>query len=52
MEIPVELRRMPPPATLEWVAGRFGRSARVVGVRRLHNAWAAAVHAVDVANGH
>jgi hypothetical protein len=48
MDIPIELRRMPPPATLEWVASQFGPSARVVGVRRLRNAWAAAMHAVDV----
>jgi aminoglycoside phosphotransferase (APT) family kinase protein len=48
MEMPVELRRRPPRPTLEWVAGRFGPDARVVGVRRLRNAWAAAVHAVDI----
>ncbi len=48
MEMPVELRRQPPRPTLDWVAGRFGPRARVVGVRRLRNVWAAAVHAVDI----
>jgi hypothetical protein len=51
MEMPVELRRLPPRPTLDWVAGRFGSEARVVGVRRLRNAWAAAVHAVDIEAG-
>src|SRR4051794_28931959 len=48
MEIPAELRRTPPEATLEWVAGLIGPGARVTTVRRLRNAWAAAMHAVDV----
>jgi Phosphotransferase enzyme family len=48
MDIPVELRRIPPRSTLEWVAESFGPGARVTAVRRLPNAWAAAVHAVDV----
>ncbi len=48
MEIPLELRRLPPTTTLEWIAGRFGRRSKVTAVRRMHNAWAAAVHAVDV----
>src|SRR5262245_16368065 len=48
MEIPAELRRIPPKATLDWVAEQFGAGAAVTGVRRLHNAWAAAMHAVDV----
>jgi aminoglycoside phosphotransferase (APT) family kinase protein len=51
MEIPAELRRIPPQTTLDWVAHQFGAGAAVTGVRRLHNAWAAAVHAVDVADG-
>jgi aminoglycoside phosphotransferase (APT) family kinase protein len=48
MEIPAELRRIPPTATLDWVAQQFGAGASVTGVRRLHNTWAAAMHAVDV----
>jgi aminoglycoside phosphotransferase (APT) family kinase protein len=48
MEIPAELRRIPPKATLDWVAQQFGAGATVTGVRRLRNAWAAAMHAVDV----
>ncbi|HEY5173243.1 MAG TPA: aminoglycoside phosphotransferase family protein, partial [Acidimicrobiia bacterium] len=48
MDIPAELRRIPPRSTLEWVAEPFGSGARVTAVRRLPNAWAAAVHAVDV----
>jgi aminoglycoside phosphotransferase (APT) family kinase protein len=48
MEMPAELRHMPPRSTLDWVAASIGPDARVVGVRRLHNAWAAAMHAVDV----
>lgn len=51
MEIPAELRRIPPKATLDWVATQFGAGATVAGVRRLHNSWAAAVHAVDVDDG-
>jgi aminoglycoside phosphotransferase (APT) family kinase protein len=50
MEIPAELRRIPPQATLDWVAQQFGAGAAVTGVRRLHNSWAAAMHAVDVAD--
>ena len=52
MEIPAELRRIPPGATLEWVAGLIGPGARVTGVRRLRNAWSAAMHAVDVDDVH
>ncbi len=48
MEMPPELRRQPPAAAITWVAACVGPGARVVGVRRLHNAWAAAVHAIDV----
>jgi aminoglycoside phosphotransferase (APT) family kinase protein len=48
MDIPAELRRHPPRSALEWVAEPFGSGARVTAVRRLPNAWAAAVHAVDV----
>jgi hypothetical protein len=51
MDIPAELRRIPPRAALEWVAEPFGPGARVTAVRRLPNAWAAAVHAVDVDDG-
>jgi len=51
MGIPAELRRLPPGPTLAWVAGHFGPVARVTAVRRLPNAWAAAVHAVDVDDG-
>jgi aminoglycoside phosphotransferase (APT) family kinase protein len=48
MEIPPELRRSPPRPTLEWVAAQIGPGAQVTAVRRLRNAWAAAMHAVDV----
>jgi aminoglycoside phosphotransferase (APT) family kinase protein len=48
MAIPAELRRDPPRSTLEWVAGHFGPDAQVTGIRRMENAWAAAVHALDV----
>ncbi len=48
MDIPAELRRIPPRSAFEWVAEPFGPGARVTAVRRLPNAWAAAVHAVDV----
>ena len=51
MDIPAELRRRPPSATLEWVATRIAPGARVTRVRRLRNAWAAAMHAVDVDDG-
>ncbi len=51
MEIPIELRRMPPQSTLDWVASQFGPTAQVVGVHRLRNAWAAAMHAIDVDDG-
>ena len=51
MEMPAELRRQPPRPTLDWVARSIGPAARVVGVRRLRNAWAAAVHAIDVDDG-
>jgi aminoglycoside phosphotransferase (APT) family kinase protein len=52
MEIPAELLRIPPEATLDWVASLIGPGARVTGVRRLRNAWSAAMHAVDVDDGH
>jgi aminoglycoside phosphotransferase (APT) family kinase protein len=48
MDIPAELRNDPPRSTLEWVAGHFGPGAKVTGIRRMQNAWAAAVHALDV----
>jgi aminoglycoside phosphotransferase (APT) family kinase protein len=48
MTIPAEMRRKPPPSTLAWVERAVGRGSRVVRVRRLRNAWAAAMHAVDV----
>ena len=51
MEIPSELVRSPPAATLAWVAAQFGPSGTVVRVRRLRNAWAAAMHAIDVVDG-
>jgi len=51
MEIPTEIVRSPPPATLAWVARQFGPRAAVVRVRRLRNAWAAAMHAIDVVDG-
>jgi aminoglycoside phosphotransferase (APT) family kinase protein len=51
MEIPKEIVRSPPPATLSWVARQFGPRAAVVRVRRLRNAWAAAMHAIDVVDG-
>jgi aminoglycoside phosphotransferase (APT) family kinase protein len=52
MTVPSELRRTPPRQTLEWAARQVGRHAKVVRVRRLRNAWAAAVHAIDVLDGH
>lgn len=51
MKVPVELTRRPPTGTLEWVTRVVGRGARVIRVRRLRNAWAAAMHAVDVEQG-
>jgi aminoglycoside phosphotransferase (APT) family kinase protein len=51
MTVPRELRQKPPPETLRWVAGQVGNGAEVVRVRRLPNAWASAVHAVDVLAG-
>jgi aminoglycoside phosphotransferase (APT) family kinase protein len=48
MQIPVEMRRRPPAATLTWAAAQIGPAARVTRVRRLRNSWAAAVHAIDV----
>ncbi len=48
MEIPDALRLPPPDPTLEWVASAIGTGATVTAVRRLANAWAAAVHAIDV----
>jgi aminoglycoside phosphotransferase (APT) family kinase protein len=52
MEIPNELRRIPPKTALDWVAQQFGAGAGITGVRRLHSAWAAAMHAVDVEDDH
>ena len=51
MQIPPEMRRRPPPSTLAWAAQQVGANARVVRVRRLRNAWASAVHAIDVDDG-
>jgi aminoglycoside phosphotransferase (APT) family kinase protein len=51
MQIPVELRRRPPEPTLAWAAGHFGPGARVTRVRRLRNAWASAMHAINVDDG-
>ena len=51
IEVPTELTRRPPARTLEWAANAVGRGARVIRVRRLRNAWAAAMHAVDVELG-
>ncbi len=51
MQIPVEMRRRPPASTLAWAAAQLGPHARVTRVRRLRNAWASAMHALDVANG-
>jgi len=48
MHVPIELRPSPPEETLAWVASRFGADARLGRVRRLRNAWASAVHAIDV----
>jgi aminoglycoside phosphotransferase (APT) family kinase protein len=48
MPVPDALRRTPPPRTLAWAATRFGAGARVVRCRRLRNAWAAAMHALDI----
>jgi len=51
MDIPAELLHSPPRSTLQWVERQFGLGARVTTVRRLPNAWAAAVHGVDVEDG-
>jgi aminoglycoside phosphotransferase (APT) family kinase protein len=51
MQIPVEMRRRPPAATLRWAAAQVGSGARVTRVRRLRNSWAAAMHAIDVEDG-
>jgi aminoglycoside phosphotransferase (APT) family kinase protein len=51
MQIPAEVRRRPPERTLAWAAGLLGPRARVTRVRRLRNAWAAAMHAIDVDDG-
>ena len=51
MQIPVEMRRRPPAATLTWAAAQIGSGARVTRVRRLRNSWAAAMHAIDVEDG-
>ena len=52
MQIPAELRRRPPPRALEWVEHSVGYAARVVRVRRLRNAWAAAMHVVALEDAH
>lgn len=45
----VEIHRCPPPpATLEWAAGRFGRDARVVSARRLAGGIRSSVHDLRV----
>ena len=49
--VPAAMRIPPPPAALRWVERAVGPGARVVRVRRLRNAWAAAMHAVDVEHG-
>jgi aminoglycoside phosphotransferase (APT) family kinase protein len=51
IDIPVEMTRRPPARTLAWVENAVGRGARVIRVRRLRNASAAAMHAVDVELG-
>src|SRR4051812_35522243 len=51
MQIPIEVRRRPPERTLEWVAAQVSPTARVTRVRRLRNAWASAMHAIDVDDG-
>jgi aminoglycoside phosphotransferase (APT) family kinase protein len=51
MQIPVEMRRRPPAATLSWAAAQISPCARVTRVRRLRNSWAAAMHAIDVDDG-
>jgi aminoglycoside phosphotransferase (APT) family kinase protein len=51
MQIPVEMRRRPPAATLAWAAAQIGPGARVTRIRRLRNSWAAAMHAIDVEDG-
>ena len=48
MQIPAEMRRRPPAEALAWVERSVGPGARIVRVRRLRNAWAAAMHAVAV----
>jgi aminoglycoside phosphotransferase (APT) family kinase protein len=52
MEIPPELLHVPPEETLGWVASLIGPGAWVTRVRRLRNAWSAAMHAVDVDDVH
>src|SRR5262249_55072990 len=47
MTIPAEMRRRPPPSTLAWVEREVGPGSRVVRIRRLRNAWAAAIHGAD-----
>jgi aminoglycoside phosphotransferase (APT) family kinase protein len=51
MQIPTEMRRRPPRAALAWAAAQIAPNARVCRTRRLRNAWASAVHAVDVDDG-
>jgi len=51
MQIPAELAERPPQSTLAWAAHAVGPTARVLRVRRLRNAWAAAMHAIDIADG-
>ena len=46
--VPAALKNPPPPAARRWVEQVVGPDAKVVRVRRLRNAWAAAMHAVDV----
>ena len=46
--VPAEMTRRPPAPTRRWVEAAVGPGARVVRTRRLRNAWAAAIHAIDV----
>ena len=46
--MPAEMTRRPPARTLRWVEAAVGPGARVVRTQRLRNAWAAAIHAIDV----
>jgi Ser/Thr protein kinase RdoA (MazF antagonist) len=51
MQIPPEMRRRPPHLSLAWAAAQIAPHARVTRTRRLRNAWASAVHAIDVDDG-